>query len=59
MPATPVYCSTPLLQPTYQVQYAGNATPTYEISIDRSLWFSTKVTNDVDPCQPGSQPCKD
>jgi hypothetical protein len=35
MPATPVYCSPPLLQPTYQVQHAGNAMPTYEISIDR------------------------
>lgn len=48
--ATPVYCSSPLLDPVYQVRYCGQPTE-YPLKIDRSLWFSTKVTNAKDPCQ--------
>ena len=48
--ATPVRCSSPLLKPEYKVQYCGQQ-PTYPLKIDRSLWFSTKVTNAKDPCQ--------
>lgn len=59
--ATPVYCSSPLLDEHYMVRYNGqNPTPPtsgdaadglYPLKIDRSLWFSTKVTNATDPCQ--------
>ena len=49
-PGAPVYCSSPLLYPTYKVQYCGQP-PTFPLDIDRSLWFSTKVTNAKDPCQ--------
>jgi hypothetical protein len=59
--ATPVYCSSPLLNEDYMVRYCGQP-PTgdpakggssglYPLKIDRSLWFSTKVTNSTDPCQ--------
>jgi hypothetical protein len=48
--ATPVYCSSPLLDEDYKVQYSGQA-ETYPLKVDRSLWFSTKVTNAKDPCQ--------
>ena len=37
-------------QPTYKVQYCGHPA-TFPLDIDRSLWFSTKVTNAKDPCQ--------
>ena len=68
-PATPVYCSSPLLKEDYKVRYCGQkpAPPhpghgagsaaaaggdaLYPLKIDRSLWFSTKVTNTKDPCQ--------
>jgi hypothetical protein len=56
-----VYCSSPLLDEDYMVRYNGqNPTPPtsgdaanglYPLKIDRSLWFSTKVTNATDPCQ--------
>lgn len=49
-PGAPVYCSSPLLNPTYKVQYCGQPA-TFPLDIDRSLWFSTKVTNAKDPCQ--------
>lgn len=66
--ATPVYCSSPLLNEDYLVRYCGQlaaAQPTdasgsstgdakdglYPLKVDRSLWFSTKVTNAKDPCQ--------
>lgn len=60
--ATPVYCSPPLLKPEYEVRYCGQKPPAdapagaakdglYPLKIDRSLWFSTKVTNENDPCQ--------
>ena len=48
--ATPVDCSSPLLNPLYEVQYCGQPA-TYKLRIKRSLWFSTKVTNATDPCQ--------
>jgi hypothetical protein len=60
--ATPVYCSSPFLKPDYGVCYCGQKPPAdapagtvkdglYAVNIDRSLWFSTKVTNENDPCQ--------
>jgi hypothetical protein len=49
--ATPVYCSTPLLDQDWKVHYSGQTPNVYPLSIDRSLWFSTKVTNMKDPCQ--------
>lgn len=49
--ATPVWCSSPLLDPVYQVRFCGQAGAEYPLKIDRSLWFSTKVTNSTDPCQ--------
>ena len=48
--ATPVYCSSPLLDQHYKVRYSGQPEE-YGLKIDRSLWFSTKVTNATDPCQ--------
>lgn len=48
--ATPVYCSSPLLKEDYNVRYCGQS-PLYPLKVDRSLWFSTKVTNATDPCQ--------
>lgn len=51
MRATPVYCSSPFLDENYKVQYCGQAPAVYPLQIDRSLWFSTKVTNAKDPCQ--------
>jgi hypothetical protein len=66
-PATPIYCASPLLKEHYLVQYCGQkqaAQPMhrdpsgkgasdglYPLKIERSLWFSTKVTNAEDPCQ--------
>ena len=63
--ATPVFCSSPLLNEDYKVRYSGQkpmppghghksvVAPDglYPLKIDRSLWFSTKVTNAKDPCQ--------
>jgi hypothetical protein len=49
--ATPVYCSSPLLDEDYMVQYSGQDTQRYPLKLDRTLWFSTKVTNAKDPCQ--------
>jgi len=60
LPATPVRCSSPLLNENYMVRYCGQrssgnpskgADGLYPLQIDRSLWFSTKVTNATDPCQ--------
>lgn len=45
----PVYCSNPLTQSKYSVQYAGSQA-TYVIAVGRCLWFSTKITNHHDPC---------
>lgn len=49
--ATPVYCSSPFLDQNYKVRYSGQEPTAYPIQVDRSLWFSTKVTNAKDPCQ--------
>ncbi len=49
--ATPVYCSSPLLNQHYMVEYSGQEPARYPLKVDRSLWFSTKVTNAKDPCQ--------
>jgi hypothetical protein len=49
--ATPVYCSSPLLNENYKVRYSGQEPAVYPLQVDRSLWFSTKVTNAKDPCQ--------
>ena len=49
--ATPVYCSSPFLDQDWKVHYSGQTPNVYPLSIDRSLWFSTKVTNATDPCQ--------
>jgi hypothetical protein len=61
--ATPVFCSSPLPNQRYEVRYNGQKPPSgghghdaaatglYPLEIDRSLWFSTKVTNATDPCQ--------
>jgi hypothetical protein len=61
--ATPVFCSSPLLKEDYKVRYSGQkpmphgkghdaaADGLYPLKVDRSLWFSTKVTNATDPCQ--------
>ena len=46
----PVRCSNPLTEFTYQVHYCGLEMEQYEIKIDRSLWFSTKIANSTDPC---------
>jgi hypothetical protein len=47
----PAYCSSPLLNEDYKVRYSGQDSTLYPLKIDRSLWFSTKVTNAADPCQ--------
>lgn len=49
--ATPPYCSSPLLDQHYKVRYSGQQPNEYPLTINRSLWFSTKVTNMKDPCQ--------
>ncbi len=49
LPSTPVCCSNPLTKATYRVQYCGKAQE-YEITVNRNLWFSTKITNSTDPC---------
>jgi hypothetical protein len=51
MGSTPVPCSNPLTKKTYQVQYEGIGDfGLHEIKIDRSLWFSTAITNSINPC---------
>ena len=47
--STPPYCESPLRERTYDVQYEG-VDPPRKISIARSVWFSTKITNVDDPC---------
>ena len=51
MASTPVRCSNPLTNKTYQVQYEGIGDfGLHKIKIGRSLWFSTKITNSKPPC---------
>lgn len=47
--STPVYCSNPIPEGTYQVNYAGMP-PSRPIEVGRSWWCSTKVVNLNDPC---------
>jgi hypothetical protein len=58
----PVYCNHPIRSGPHRVQYGGPRpapedkddpgprTAGFPISVGRTLWFNTKVTNLVDPC---------
>jgi hypothetical protein len=54
----PVYCTNPLVEHSYVVQYNGlkqihgKDLPRYKVHIGRNLWCSTKVTNADNPCNP-------
>lgn len=51
MASTPAPCSNPLTEKTYHVQYEGISDfGLHEINIDRSVWFSTEITNSYNPC---------
>lgn len=51
MPANKIPCSNPLTNKEYLVQYEGlESMGLHQIKIDRSLWFSTKITNTKNPC---------
>ena len=51
IPARPVSCEDPLGAGPHLVKLAG-AGDSRPIEVSRTLWFSTKVVNLVDPCQP-------
>jgi hypothetical protein len=51
IPADKIPCSNPLTKKEYLVQYEGiDYMRLHEIKIERSLWFSTKITNAKNPC---------
>lgn len=51
MPSNPPPCSNPLSKKVYLVEYEGiSQLGRHEIKIGRNLWFSTKITNEKNPC---------
>lgn len=51
MASTPVPCTNPLAKKVYHVQYEGIVDfGLHEIKIGRNLWFSTAITNSINPC---------
>ena len=47
--SSPVYCSNPLPEGEYEVQYGGQPF-TYRITTGKTHWFSTKIVNMHNPC---------
>ncbi len=47
--SSPPYCSNPLIEPAYQVQFQGQE-ELYPIQIGTSFWFDTGGLNSKDPC---------
>lgn len=59
MPANKIPCSDPLTKKEYLVEYEGiKSLGLHQIKIDRSLWFSTKITNTKNPCPDGTRASK-